>query len=121
MKFNPIPATNKYGRPLHSFDVNEAERLRAELSDSALAREVDGVYYWIPSGNIVPPSVFEEAYVECPESHRAAYEAFLTNFAREYRRRQPSVPSDEERFEARAAFGAGVEVVDVLSGRRFTT
>ena len=27
----------------------------------------------------------------------------------------------EERFEARAAFGPGVEVVDIITGRRYTT
>ena len=39
----------------------------------------------------------------------------------EYRARQSRTPSEEERFEARAAFGAGVEVVDIISGRSYTT
>lgn len=42
-------------------------------------------------------------------------------FLAEYRRRQPAEPTSEERAEARAAFGSGEEVVDVLSGRRYTT
>jgi hypothetical protein len=120
MNFNPIPATNKFGRPLQAWNIREVERLRAKLSDPSEACERDGVYYWV-SGNIIPPDVLEDAYVTVPESHRAGYEAHLEAFAREYRRRQPKEPSAEERFEARAAFGPGVVVVDVLSGRKFTT
>lgn len=121
MKFNPIPSANKYGRSLSLFDVREAERLRAQMTDPASAREEEGVYYWVESGNIIPPSVFEDAFVDCPESHKAAYEAFLKAFAKAYRKRQPKRPSAEEHFEARAAFGPRVKVVDVISGRKFTT
>jgi hypothetical protein len=39
---------------------------------------------------------------------------FLTNYARNYKG-----PSDEERFEARAAFGAGAEVVNVITGHKW--
>lgn len=42
-------------------------------------------------------------------------------FIAEYRLNQPTEPSAEERFEARAAFGPGETVVDIFSGRRFTT
>ena len=38
-----------------------------------------------------------------------------------YRAAQPATPSSEEVFEARAAFGPGVEVVDVFTGRKFRT
>jgi hypothetical protein len=39
----------------------------------------------------------------------------------EYRRHQPPQPSEEERAQARAAHGPGVDLVDVITGRRFTT
>jgi len=50
-----------------------------------------------------------------------AYDTELDLFFAAYRANQPSEPSAEQRFEARAAHGPGVEIVDVISGRRFTT
>ena len=50
----------------------------------------------------------------------AARERDLDAFLAAYRRNPPPV-TDEMRFEARAAHGPGVELVDVISGRRFTT
>lgn len=44
---------------------------------------------------------------------RAAIAAYVAN--------QPATPSAEERYEAEAAFGPGVEVVDIFSGRTYTT
>jgi hypothetical protein len=38
-----------------------------------------------------------------------------------YRASQPAVPSEEEQYEMRAAFGAGKEVVDVVTGRKWKT
>jgi sugar phosphate isomerase/epimerase len=38
----------------------------------------------------------------------------LANYARNY-----TGPSDEERFEARAAFGAGAEVVNIITGHKW--
>jgi hypothetical protein len=38
-----------------------------------------------------------------------------------YVRNQPAIPSAEERYEMEAAFGPGVKVVDVFSGRTYTT
>lgn len=50
-----------------------------------------------------------------------SYDAELDLFFSAYRANQPSEPTAEQRFEARAAHGPGVEIVDVISGRRFTT
>lgn len=41
-------------------------------------------------------------------------------FIRAYAAAQPAEPTLAERVEARNAFGAGAEVVDVITGRRFT-
>jgi hypothetical protein len=38
----------------------------------------------------------------------------LASYARNYKG-----PSDEERFEARAAFGAGAEVVNIITGHKW--
>jgi len=44
---------------------------------------------------------------------RAAIMAYVAN--------QPLIPSPEEQYEMEAAFGPGVQVVDVFSGRTHTT
>jgi hypothetical protein len=41
---------------------------------------------------------------------------FLESYCKNYKG-----PSDEERFEARAAFGSGVELVNVITGDKWTT
>jgi hypothetical protein len=60
-------------------------------------------------------SAFEVAACEC------ARERELAAFVAEYRLTQPPVPSREEQYELEAAFGKGTEVVDVISGRKWTT
>ena len=42
--------------------------------------------------------------------------AFLESYRKNYKG-----PSDEERFEARAAFGSGVELVNIITGDKWTT
>jgi hypothetical protein len=44
---------------------------------------------------------------------RTAIMAYIAN--------QPLIPSAEEQYEMQAAFGPGVEVVDIFSGRTHTT
>ncbi len=53
---------------------------------------------------------------------QAARERDTAKFVAAYRKAQKNRPvSAEERFEAGAAFGRDVEVVDVISGRKFRT
>ena len=104
------------------FWQRERERLQAEISDDARAYTKDGVRRWRSNDRVVPPSIYTEAGLECSAAQKAAYDAETTAFLAEYRKAQKNrVLSDEERFEMRAAFGPGQEVVNVITGQRFRT
>lgn len=113
--FAPIPDTTP------AWKVREANRLRGELQNETNEAE-NGVLRWQSNGRVVPVSVFKDAFVYAPcfqaleEGNENA--AFIAN----YRKVNANRPvSDEERFEMRAAFGPGVEVVNVLTGRKHRT
>ena len=53
------------------------------------------------------------------DNSRAARNADTARFLADYRANYRG-PSEEELFEARAAFGAGAEVVNVITGDRYT-
>jgi hypothetical protein len=84
-----------------------------------------GVYRWKSNGSVPPAEVLESATREGLAIdlalNAAARSEELRAFFAEYRARQPKEPSAEQRAEARAAHGPGVVLVDVISGRRFTT
>jgi len=98
-----------------------AENLRCRMTDPSKCYEHNGVRYWRGTDKVIPPHVYEDAFVECPAAQKAAREAELDTFFARYKARQPAEPSSEERYEALAAFGPGVEVVDAITGRTFTT
>jgi hypothetical protein len=107
---------------LHAWQLREITRLRDELTDSVKVEERAGVKYWKSNGSVIPDSVFKDAYAECPAEQRAAYKAQTDAFLASYRKaRKGHKPSAEERFEMRAAFGAGSTVVDVITGQQFRT
>jgi hypothetical protein len=86
----------------------------------------DGLVRWRSNGAVPPREVLEHAHqggVEGIDLERCAAvrDAETAAAFEEYRRNQPAEPSAEERAGALAAFGAGVEVVDAISGRRFRT
>lgn len=77
---------------------------------------------WCSNDQYVPLDACLSHSVPCDmEAQRAARDAQFAEFARQYKAQQPAVPSPERQAEMRAAFGPGVEVVDVISGRKFTT
>jgi hypothetical protein len=83
-----------------------------------------GVMRWNSNGR-VPPSenVAAAAAAGFPvdvAACDAAREVDLAAFLAEYRRNPPPL-TDEVLFEARAAHGPGVTLVNVITGRRFTT
>lgn len=120
MKLLPIPekTPGPFSRPIYPFEVEEIERTRAKLADPKSAEVKNGVYYWKSNGNVVPPWVFEEAYIECPPEQKAAREEESTRRIAEYRaQRAKHGYSEEEMFEMRAAFGPGETVVDCLTGK----
>ena len=56
-----------------------------------------------------------------PAAQTAALDAHRDAFLAAYRAAQPATPSPEEQYEMRAAFGPGKQVVDVITGRKWTT
>ena len=92
-----------------------------KVTESTAYTDDGKVWRWPENNAVVPPDVCREYGIPCGAEHLAARDAEIAAFVAEYRRRQPAEPSAEERAEARAAHGAGVELVDVVTGRRFTT
>ena len=89
--------------------------------------DVNGIFYWCESNNIIPPDTCVETFVaRIPMYHQerqsSVYRADLSVLLSQYRAEQANRPvTHEERFEATAAYGYNKTVVDVLSGRRFRT
>ena len=102
--------------------IRDAERTRAKMVDPAHAVVRDGVRYWLISDGterVIPPFVYADAFVECPAEQQAAYDVESSRSIASYKAaRAKHGYSDEERFEMRAAFGPGAEVVDCLTGQK---
>jgi hypothetical protein len=86
--------------------------------------DIDGVVRWDSNGSVPPADILAAwAALGLPfilEASTAAREADLATFLAEYRRSYTG-PTAEQRAEQRAAFGPGVELVDVITGHRYTT
>lgn len=84
--------------------------------------EKDGVLYWKSNDHVIPPFVYKDADIPCPNNQQIAYQKQSNKFVAEYREaRKNYVPSEEEMFEMRAAFGPGETVVDIITGQKFRT
>jgi hypothetical protein len=98
----------------------EIERTRGRIETDT--QVVAGVLRW-KMGNIVPPHVIEQdALMECPPVQRAAYEKELGKFAQQYRAAREKTDAEfdgEDAYERRAAFGPGVTVINVLTGKTY--
>jgi hypothetical protein len=83
------------------------------------AETTDGrVWRWTSNGHLCPLDACREYGIPCDAAaQRAALDRETATFIRAYRKRDRRM-SAEERFEARAAFGAGTTVVNILTGRR---
>ena len=95
------------------------------IKDSYL---IGRVVYW-KSNDDVPPADIVEAMAEVDPTISVEYSAMvrksqtreaIENYKRARANRTPEQVA-EEAFEVRAAFGPGVEVVDVLTGERVTS
>lgn len=112
-----------YGKPGHVYH-SEANRVAGEFETNARV-DAYGVVRWISSGNVPPQDIldlwahlgFDFDMVASQVAHRADLDRFLA----EYRKADALGPTDEERYEARAAHGPGVELVNVFTGRRWVT
>ena len=108
--------------PGGKFRTQEAEKLRLDMANPERAEERAGVLYWRANPTSpIPPHVYKDAAIVCPAAQQAAHDTHLAAFMKVYKKRQSKRPSGEERFEAMAAFGPGVDVVDLFSGRKFRT
>lgn len=119
---NPLPEIGEqhpsrlYAK-ITQFDIRDAQRLREEFRTKAVER--DGVLYWTSSGNTVPPDVFHTAFCTPSPSHLAGHAKQVDEQISAYRERMKDyVPSAEEMFEMRAAFGEGTTAVNVVTGQR---
>lgn len=109
------------------YEANHPFRKAANRASVAfLDAKVDetGVARWT-SNNAVPPTDLVEfwAYMNYGvdvEACRVARDTDLDNVLANYRKNYRG-PSDEARAEARAAFGPGVELVNVVTGHKYTT
>jgi hypothetical protein len=94
----------------------EAERLRDWLATKTKVGP-EGELRWLSNDRPVPLDTFKDALVDPPARQAKAAKADTDAFLADYRANQGPM-SAEERFEARAAFGPGATVVDVITGRR---
>ncbi|KKW12980.1 MAG: hypothetical protein UY48_C0006G0033 [Candidatus Gottesmanbacteria bacterium GW2011_GWB1_49_7] len=95
---------------------------RANLTNESKSySDENGIRRWHFNRRVIPYWVFKEAFCVCPDTQRETYERETQEFLESYRRNQPSEPSDEERFEALAAHGSGVQLVNVFTGRVWVT
>lgn len=79
----------------------------------------NGVWYWTSNGRSCPLDACERYSIPCDvRAQRDAVEEDLVAFIAEYKKRRPSA---EEKMEARAAFGTGVEVMNVITGDTYVT
>ncbi len=104
-------------------DDAQAARLRSLIENDTHLDEA-GCLRW-NMGNAVPAATYRDAYGEdMPEMMLAAYKRCTAASIERYRKaRANRTPEQraEEAFERRAAFGPGVELVDVLTGERIRT
>ena len=98
----------------------EAERLMSQRDNIEV--EEDGAAKWTSSGNYLPADVVEKltfagADFFSAEATAAKREAQTAAFLDSYRRNYKG-PSEEEKAEMRAAFGEGITVVNVITGKK---
>ena len=99
---------------------DDAERLRDKFKTDTYERR--GALHWKSNNAVVPLHCFRDAYCSTPAGQDTAYERELEAFIRDYSAQNKNrVPSPEEQFEMKAAFGPGATVVDVITGQKFST
>lgn len=102
---------------------SDRQRLTPKLDTDATYSA--GIVRW-KSNNQVPPDEVLVLALELGKpidlaACREARSKDLRAFIADYRARRADEPTAEERLEARAAFGEGATVVNVLTGRRWRT
>jgi hypothetical protein len=114
-----VTAYNNPGSMYH----REAVRLADSLRTDATIRF--GIIRWNSNDSVVPADCAALAVhiglmvntAACDEARSLDQQAFFAS----YRKARANGPSAEERMEARAAMGAGVEMVDIITGHKWRT
>jgi hypothetical protein len=118
------PLTHVAGHQVHRACASDAESMVRHAQDGTLAIGGDGVGRWTTNGQAIPAdcAALLTGLGLAPGLDLAATETARDAETRaaiqRYRDNQPAEPSAEERYEMLAAFGPGVTVVDVITGRR---
>lgn len=122
------PYLTELGNTRHKARLEEQ---RSKLNDPDHVYSVNGVLYWKSNNAVVPMSVFREYYAVAPAAQRAAYDGYLDESIalykkqrEDFRENSPELWAEaqaEQQAMARAAMGPGVEMVNVLTGERYTT
>ena len=123
----PIPDDLPDGRR------REVKRTRERLQDRTHWRTADGrtdfsdetmVVRWTESGKAVPPHVFEDAFMNVPSGQEDEFRREQDEALDAHRTAQEERTPEEieaQRRRARSTHGPGVELVNVVTGERFTT
>lgn len=119
-------AGRKRGRVRTTATFTKPAGVKGQPPFAADAYSYDGgkVWRWQSNGQVIPLDACREYGIPCDgAAQAAAREAEVDAFLAEYRRQKLAAggPSAEERAEARAAFGPGARVVDIVTGEGFTT
>lgn len=119
--------TGKWDDRFHPSVVAQQQKRAQDLIamfDTDATVDAGGVVRWNSNNQVPPKDVLELwQYVGKPFGYEASLqvqEAETAAFLAEYRRHYKG-PSAEQIAEARAAHGPGVELVDVITGRKFRT
>jgi hypothetical protein len=116
------PVTEVAGHTVHRACASDAEWLVRAVAEGGLL-VADGIGRWVSNGSVIPGDcaalivALGLASTLDLAATAAARDIETAEAIERYRRNQPAQPSAEELAEMHAAFGPGVKVVDVLSGR----
>jgi hypothetical protein len=86
--------------------------------------DAEGAYRWISNDNPLFDDTLEECGIEVPATQKEVRDREAAKAIRAYIEAQANRTEEqiaEQRFEARAAMGEGVEMVNVFTGERWTT
>ena len=100
----------------------EVKRAIAQAEAKATVEE-DGAIRWIESGNYLPDDFCEKleyaGFTFSRKATQAARNAQSAAFLEAYRKNTKGM-SEADKTEARAAFGKGTTIVDIITGEKIT-
>ena len=96
----------------------QKEKLRKDIVKESFIDD-KGVRRWKKSKKVVPPCVYNDADMSCPDFQIEAYYKEAEEKIAEYKERMKNYKySEEELNEMRAAFGEGTEVINIITGKK---